>query len=352
MSLTGTPFFVLLIVATAVCVAGTLVLWSRLRGPHSLRWLLRLMMIGLCQLTAISVVATWINNDYGLYASWDDLLGNANGAAVAMPGPPADRAKFTHGDSGMLDTYFRGKHSQLSGQVIVWTPPQYSQPRYRHTRFPVVLLLHGVPGSPASWLEHGGMPHDFQQLMNARTSHPFILAMPVVDPGGVDTDCTDQPNRKVATWMARDVPELISHTFRTLPGPKGWGVMGFSTGGFCAARLPLAYPKVFGVGAALDPDALTGDTGVIEDPVAREHTSPTYMVKRSTASVSLFLATSAEDRLSPPHYIEQFARDAAATRVQTQTMVLPDGGHNYNTWTRLYPAAFSFLSRHTTAPKG
>lgn len=351
MSLTGTPFFVVLIAATAVCVVGTMVLWSVVRGPRPVRWLLRFLMIGLCQLTAISVVATWINNDYGLYASWDDLLGRNNGA-VAMPGPPADRAKFTHTETGLLDTYFRGRHSALSGQVIVWTPPEYNQPRYRHTRFPVVLLLHGVPGGPASWLEHGGMPGDFEQLMNARTSHPFILAMPVVDPGGIDTDCTDQPGRKVATWMAVDVPELLSHKFRTLPGAKGWGVMGFSTGGFCAARLPLAYPKVFAAGAALDPDPLTGDKGVIGDPEVRRRTSPTYMVRHTKASVGLFLATSAQDRLSPPHYIEQFTQAAAGTAVQTQTLVLPEGGHNYNTWTRLYPAAFSFLSRNTSAPKG
>ncbi|WP_031224081.1 alpha/beta hydrolase [Streptomyces roseochromogenus] len=351
MSLTGTTFFVLLIVATAVCVIGTMVLWSLVRGPRPVRWLLRFVMIGLCQLTAISVVATWINNDYGLYASWDDLLGR-NNAAVAMPGPPADRAKFNHTETGLLDTYFRGRHSALSGQVVVWTPPQYNEARYRHTRFPVVLLLHGVPGGPASWLEHGNMPGDFERLMNARVSHPFILAMPTVDPGGIDTDCTDARNRKVATWMAVDVPELISKKFRTLSGAKGWGVMGFSTGGFCAARLPLAYPKVFAAGAALDPDPLTGDQGVIGDPEVRKRTSPTYMVRHTTAPVGLFLATSAQDRLSPPHYIEQFAQAAAGTPVRTQTLVLPTGGHNYNTWTRLYPAAFSFLSRETSAPTG
>ncbi|ALV38185.1 alpha/beta hydrolase-fold protein [Streptomyces sp. CdTB01] len=350
MSLTGMPFFVTLIAFTVLCVIGTLLLWSRLRGPQPLRWLLRLLMIGLCQLTAISVVATWINNDYGLYASWNDLLGN-NSGVVAMPGPPAKRAKFTHGGAGLLDTYFRGRHSKLSGQVKVWLPPQYNQTGHRRTRFPVVLLLHGVPGGPASWVEHGGMPQDFESLMNAGTTHPFILVMPVVDPGGIDTDCTDQPNRKVATWMARDVPELISHTFRTLPGPRAWSLMGFSTGGFCSARLPLAYPKVFGAGAALNPDPLTGDKSVIPNPVTRLRTSPTYMVAHSNAAVSIFLATSAQDRLSPPYYLQQFAKAAAGTRVQTQIVVLPTGGHNYNTWTRLYPAAFAFLSRHTTAPK-
>lgn len=348
-SLTGTPFFVLLIVVTVLCVAATLLLWSRLRGPQALRWLLRFLMIALCQLTAISVVATWMNDDYGLYSSWNDLLGEDDGA-VSMVGPPADRATFSRGDAGTLDTYFRGRRSRMAGQVIVWTPPQYEEAKYRHTRFPVVLLLHGVPGSPASWLEHGGMPGDFRQLMEAGTSHPFILAMPVVDPGGVNTDCTDQREGRVATWIARDVTELLSHKFRTLPGPKGWGLMGFSTGGFCAVRLPLAYPDVFGTGAALDPDPLSGDPTVITDAKSREQTSPTYMVRHTKASVDLFLATSAEDQDSPPRRLREFQRAAAGTNVTTRVMVLPTGGHNYNTWTRLYPPAFSFLSRHTTAP--
>ncbi|MCW7940705.1 hypothetical protein AAW14_01345 [Streptomyces hygroscopicus] len=351
MSLTGTPFFVLLNLATIVCVVGTMVLWSLMRGPRPLRWVLRLFMIGLCQLTAISVVATWINNSYGLYASWDDLMGKDNGTrTAAMPGPPPARAKFTRGDTGLLDTYFRGAHSKLSGEVIVWTPPQYDMPQYRNTHFPVVMLLHGVPGSPASWIEHGGIPQDFQELMNKGSVHPFILAMPVVDPGGIDTDCIDVPDRKVATWMAQDVPELISRKFRTLSGPRGWGLMGFSTGGFCAARLPLVYPSVFGAGAALDPDPLTGDKSVIKDPALRARTSPTGLVRHSAAAVSLFLATSAQDRLSPPSYIQQFVRDAAGTRVQTQTLVLSSGGHNYNTWTRMYPDAFSFFSRRLDAP--
>ncbi|MFJ9423553.1 alpha/beta hydrolase [Streptomyces sp. NPDC101249] len=349
MSLTGTPFLVLLIVVTVLCVAATLLLWARLRGPHPLRWVLRFLMIALCQLTAISVVATWMNDDYGLYSSWSDLLGEDD-SAVSMVGPPVDRATFTRSDAGTLDTYFRGRHSRMAGQVIVWTPPQYKEARHRGTRFPVVLLLHGVPGSPASWLEHGGMPGDFKQLMEAGTTHPFILAMPVVDPGGVNTDCTDQPGGKVATWLARDVPELLSHKFRTLPGPKGWGLMGFSTGGFCAVRLPLAHPDVFGAGAALDPDPLTGDPGVISNTGERERTSPTSMVRHAKASVDLFLATSAEDPDSPPRYLREFARAAAGTPTRTQVTVLPTGGHNYNTWTRLYPPAFGFLSRHTTAP--
>ncbi len=352
MSLTGTPFFVVLNAATVLMVLGTLVLWGRVPGPRPVRLLARLVMIVLCQLTAISVVAVWINTSYGLYTSWDDLLGtNKNTNTVAMPGPPAARAKFNRSGNGLLDTYFHGAHSKLSGEVIVWTPPQYDDPAQRDTRFPVLMLLHGVPGSPQSWMEHGGMPGALKNLVDAGRAHPFILVMPVVNPGGVDTDCSDLPDRRGATWLASDVPDLISHKFRALPGPKGWGLMGFSTGGFCAAKLPLQYPKVFGAGAALDPDRLTGDPAVLPDPALRQRNSPTDLVRGSHSDVGIFLATSMQDRLSKPFYLEQFARAAQGSRVRVKVVLLSSGGHNYGTWTSEYPAALSWLSGELSAPQ-
>ncbi|MGW1162969.1 alpha/beta hydrolase [Streptomyces sp. NPDC002513] len=353
MALTGTSFFAVLVVAVVVAVIGTIALWSRVRGPKVVRWLMHGVMIGVCQLTAICVVATWINNSYGLYASWSDLLGNTNnGNAVAMPGPPISRARFNHAtQEGVLDTYFHGRRSALSGQVLVWTPPQYDQAAYRTKRFPVLMLLHGVPGSPQSWLEHGGMPGAFLDLLNQRKVHPFILVMPVVNPGSVDTDCSDLPQRKVATWLSSDVPDLIRQKFRTLSGPHGWGVMGYSTGGFCSAKLPLQYPEVFGAGAALDPDPLTGDRSVIPDSAERRVNSPTYLVRHARARVSLFLATSRQDRFSPVSAIEEFVSASAASPVRVRTLTLPSGGHNYNTWSAEYPAAFGWLNQWLSAPR-
>ncbi|MFC5719648.1 alpha/beta hydrolase [Streptomyces gamaensis] len=344
MSLTGTAFFALLIAVTVLAVLATLVLWGRVPGPRPLRWLVRVLLIGLCQATAICVVAAWINTSYGLYASWDDLLGRTgDNGPVAMPGPPPQRAKFLRGDAGMRQTYMRGPHSSLSGQVMVWTPPQYDDPRYRHTAFPVVVLLHGVPGSPQSWMEQGHMPGDFERLVRTGQSRPFILAVPIINPGGVDTDCSDTPRHKVATWLAEDVPELVHHHFRTGSGPRWWGLLGISTGGYCAAKLPLQYPKVFGAGAALDPDPLTGDKGVLTDPQERERNSPMWLVRHTGADVALFLATSRQDRASPPSYIEEFQREAAGSKVRLRTMLAPAGGHNYNTWISMYPAAFGWL---------
>ncbi|MEU6480030.1 alpha/beta hydrolase-fold protein [Streptomyces sp. NPDC047017] len=353
MALTGTTFFFVLVVATVIAMIGTVAVWSMVRGPRPVRWLTHGVMIAVCQLTAISVVATWINNSYGLYASWDDLLGRTDAAnAEAMPGPPPSRAQFNHGTrGGMLDTYFRGGRSTLSGQVLVWTPPQYDDPAYRKKKFPVVFLLHGVPGSPQSWLERGGIPGDYEDLLKQRKTNPFILVMPVIDPGSVDTDCSDLPHRKVATWLAYDVPDLVRQKFRTVPGPRGMGLMGFSTGGYCAAKLPLQYPKVFAAGAAIDPDPLTGDPSVLRDPAVRRANAPTELVARSKAPVSLFLATSRQDRLSPPSSIEKFLTAAGPSTVQVRTQLLSSGGHNFHTFAASYPMAFHWLSTWLSGPR-
>ncbi|MEV7417115.1 alpha/beta hydrolase-fold protein [Streptomyces sp. NPDC089919] len=354
MGLTSTTFFVFLIALTGLSVLAALLLWGRVRGPRWVRWPVHLLMILLCQATAIATVATWMNNSYGLYVSWSDLLGTEQAGTIgAMTGPPVGRATFTDNGSGVLTTSFRGSHSKLAGQVLVWTPPGYSNPGADRTRYPVLMLLHGVPGTPQTWLDLGGMPGALAQAVSQGQTHPFILVMPVVDPGGVDTDCSDTPRSRVATWLARDVPALIGHHFRTLSGPGAWGLMGISTGGFCAAKLPLQYPDVFGAGAAMDPDPLTGDPDVLPDPKLREVNSPMWLVRHAKPEprAALFVATSRQDPDSPPRYLAEFAAAAEGTKVKVTTFVLPTGGHNFDTWQRMYPAVLPWLGTHLAAPE-
>ncbi|MFI5617290.1 alpha/beta hydrolase [Streptomyces sp. NPDC051567] len=352
MELTSTSFLVTLIVVTALAMVVALVLWNRVPGPRWVRWPVRVLMIALCQFTAICGVATWINGSYGLYASWDDLLGTGAGrSADAMTGPPVGRARFVQGGDGTLSAYFRGSHSKLAGQVIVWTPPEYDAPGAAKSRFPVLMLLHGYPGSPRTWIDLGSMPGALKELVRLGAAHPFIVVMPEIAPGGIDTDCSDTPQAKVASWLARDVPDLVARNFRTLPPPRGWGLMGVSTGGLCAAKLPLQYPKAFRAGAALDPDPLTGDPQVLPDPALRERNSPVWLVEHTRkADLGIFLATSAQDRDSPPGQLAEFVRAAAGSGVRVRTLVRPAGGHNFQTWTGMYPDALGWLSAEISPP--
>ncbi|MFD0265472.1 alpha/beta hydrolase [Streptomyces sp. NPDC127106] len=351
MELTSTPLLVTLISVTVLAVLAALLLWNRIPGPGWVRWPSRVVMLALCQITAIAATAAWINGSYGLYTSWDDLLGTGSARdASVLTGPAPGRATFTRAADGTRSTWFRGSRSKLAGQVIVWTPPEYAAPGAKRTRFPVVVL-HGSPGSPRTWLDLGDMPGAAEELIRLGAAHPFILVIPEISPGGVNTDCSNVPGRQVADWLAADVPEVVARNFRTLRGPGGWGLLGVSTGGFCAAKLPLQYPKAFRAGAALDPDPLSGDPEVLPDPVLRERNSPQSLVRQAKgADVGLFLATSAQDRSSPPGQLEAFRRAAAGSGVRVKTLVRPAGGHNFQAWSGMYADALGWLSTELSPP--
>ncbi|MFC4032609.1 alpha/beta hydrolase [Streptomyces polygonati] len=350
MGLTSSWLAVLLCVAAVAAVAGAVLLWSRIRGPRTVRLAQRLGMIFLCQVTAIFLVMVTVNNRYGFYASWDDLLGSANAggrtATVSSAGPlpapvvPDYHAVFTSYSEGFRKATVRGWDSGTKGEVIVWLPPQYDKKEFAHTRFPVIEVLHGIPGTPHSFLRGMRLGRIMQDQITAGRAEPAILVLPTITPDRVNTGCADVPGKsEVATWLTDDVVKTINHNFRTLPAPRGWAVMGISTGGYCAARLALEHPGTFTAAAALAPD----------DP-ARGVRSPLWLARTGRPKVQLLIESSLQDPESPPKFAQEIS---AAVRPPGTVAVLrmSRGGHNWNTWGRMFPGAFTWLSGRIEAPR-
>nr|WP_246241924.1 alpha/beta hydrolase-fold protein [Flexivirga aerilata] len=340
--MTGDAFYYALIAGTVLMAVLSLLLWGRVRGPGVVRVAQRLVLLVLCQVCAIAVAGTWVNNHYGLYASWSDLLGTNSSSHLVMSGPPPQTADFTRYEGGTVSTFFRGPHSRLAGQVIVWTPPQYAEKAYRHTNFPVIELLHGDPGEPQDWITRGGMPGRLAQFMADGRIKPALVVMPQIYPGGVETDCSDTSQSKVATWMAQDVPALLDRHFRVEHTPRAWALVGISTGGLCAIKLPMQYPKVFGIGAGMDADPFAGDPSVLTDTAERVRNAPLELATKRPP-VQLYAATSAQDTWSPPSNIAALAAAVRPPTVLAPAYIERDGGHNWQTWARMEPALFSWL---------
>ena len=53
------------------------------------------------------------------------------------------------------------------------------------------------------------------------------------------------------TYLAEDVPTVIAHMLRVLPPGLGWGVAGYSEGGFCAANMALRFRYRYGAAASI-----------------------------------------------------------------------------------------------------
>lgn len=348
MGLTSRWFAILLFVVAIAAVAGAVLLWSRVRGPRALKVAARVGMIFLCQLTAIMVVMVSVNNKYGFYASWDDLLGNANtgGKAVATPtstpapAVPDYHVKFTSYSQGFQRGTVRGWKSGTKGDVIVWLPPQYDKKEFAHTRFPVIEVLHGIPGTPHSFLRGMRLGQIMQDQITAGRAEPAILVLPTITPDRIDTGCADVPGKsKVGTWLTDDVVQTVERNFRTLPAPRGWAVMGISTGGYCAARLALQHPDRFAAGAALAPD----------NP-AKGEPSPLWLARNTHPNTHLLIESSLQDPESPPKFATWIA--CAVKRPTTvTTMQIPKGGHNWKTWGQMFPQAFTWVSGRIEAPR-
>jgi len=370
-SLTGGLFFTLTLVLLLSTPIATLLLWPRVPGSRWRRLVARLGLLLACQATAVLAVLVSLNDSYGFYASWADLAGTAStqgDALTAIPlaavqqdwrqpgGQPHLRLlhptqPFQPYADGFRRTMLRGAASRLRGEVDVWLPPQYHDPAYRNTEFPVLVLLHGIPGAPSDWVELMHVADHLRPAIASGKLPPFIVVVPTIWPQGHDTECSDTPGAKVATWLTQDVRSMVLNNFQATEAPTGWALLGYSTGGFCAAKLPIQHPELFAAGVSLAGDDFAGDPTVLPSPALREHNSPLWLLRHGqTPRIHLLLMGSRQDMADPVAYSEALRAAAHNTTTVVDAYYFHEGGHNQATWERMLPCIFRWLGRHVSPP--
>ncbi|MEV4258929.1 alpha/beta hydrolase-fold protein [Spirillospora sp. NPDC049652] len=168
---------------------------------------------------------------------------------VLMPGGPKAHFTFSHRTSGgpVMVTTLKGAKSGVTGKVWVWLPPEYKDPRYARSGFPVLMLYTGNTGVNYNFWAHEEVEpiqRTAVRMEKRHKAHPFIMVMPVLQMSTrQDTECSDIPGMpKMGTFLGDDVYDMVKANFRTLPGRDGWGLGGASSGAFCAVKLALQHP--------------------------------------------------------------------------------------------------------------
>ncbi len=385
MGLTSGTLVVVLLGLAVLAPVAAVVMWSRIRGPRPVRMIVRLAMVVSCQVAAVAVVAAAVN-DYGyFYGSWTDLgrgvttlVTGAPGAKIAVTtAGPGGNPTFAGGQAGdltigagstfstpaqwpvrgRLETVrFSGAISNLTSSAYVYLPPQYFQAKYAHVRFPAAEVFSGYPGTGRTLISRlkyqDVLLHDIQH----HRAHPMVLVMlrpAVTFPR--DTECTDVPaGPQALTFFAQDVPLLTGRTYRVQP--TGWGTIGDSTGGYCAAKVTMLYPSIFHAAASLSGyynalgDSTTGDLWG-GSPVVRHLNDLEWRLGHMPAPPVSILATSSRDERGPEGISDtrRFLKLAHAP-MQVSSIIEAHGGHNFQTWGPELPRAVSWLSRHLPLP--
>ncbi|GIL31929.1 alpha/beta hydrolase [Actinocatenispora comari] len=362
--LTGTTLIAIVAVTAVALVAGAVLTWRRWRRCRMVRTVAAL---ACSQLLVALTVGLAVNQRQDFFSSWTDLAGADTPPAVAprvtagaMDARAAEHARNAEPGHGVVLAFrLHGARSKLNLPALVYLPPQYSLHSWRQRRFPVVEFLDGFPGRPTHWTNSLHIQTMLDAEIRAGRMPPTVAVFPTqsTDPSTRDSECVDEVHGpQYATYLTSDVKQVLRRDFRVLPGRSGWGLIGYSTGGFCAANLALR--RGFGYAAAA---SISGEFAPYTGPrvddlfhgdrTVREANTPTWVVRhdRHLPAIAVYAACARPDP-EPCQEGRTFARAARGSPVSVQKVELPTGGHNFYVWRAVLPAALDFLSAHLSPP--
>ncbi|HEX9030859.1 MAG TPA: alpha/beta hydrolase-fold protein [Streptosporangiaceae bacterium] len=361
----STVFFVLLLAAFVALMAWLILV------KHVV---LRILAAFLAFVPAAFFGIALVNKYYGYYQTWGSAVADITNQGGPAGGVPGGHLRTSGGvirllgnevylsiarqDGYTLRLLVHGPASHLTRQVYVYLPPQYFQPGYRAYRFPVVELIHGFPGQPQDWITVLDITSTLRNLVGRGLARPAVLVMPDANGArGVSLQCLNQVHGpQDATYMARDVPAYIAHTFRVWPAGRTWGIAGYSEGGFCAANLGLQYGRNFGAAGVLSgyfrptqnqlshPERLVSPFG--SDRRLRLANSPAHEVLHLPPGALIPQFWIGAGTLDPADATDaQIFRQLLQLRQPTVILKLVQGGHTMSTWRALVPPMLSWMTR-------
>jgi enterochelin esterase-like enzyme len=350
MGLTSGPFVVLLALLAAAASVACVRLLPRVRGGGPRQVLMRTGLVTGTELALLTAILVMVNSSFVFFASWTDLLGTDHSRLNVVGGSAQAASSATAASSvrpaydvlsrtvpakdGRLDSIvIHGPRSGLSAPSFVYLPPQYSQPAYRHKRFPVVLVLTADVRALMTRLR---LPATAAGQIAAGSVQPTVYVM--TSPAG----CVDVPSgRHAEAFLSQDVPVAVGAAYRVARDGRGWGVVGDSAGGYCAAKLVLEHSDRFtaGASAAAAYSAPAGDLYGHSTAIRDENDLLWRLRHRPSPPADLLTIAGGGN--------EAQAREFAALirpPMLSGTLNLTGGG-TLPTWQRDLPAVLTWLSR-------
>jgi len=136
------------------------------------------------------------------------------------------------------------------GQVLEGTFPGTARPGYVYlpphfdpaTRYPVVYLLHGMPGSPSEYIDGTDLAPFADTSIESGQVRPFIAVLPAAgtsrDYNGEWAGQWERAVVRLVPWIDQELPTIPTRSARVLAG--------LSAGGFGAVDIGLRHPSLFG----------------------------------------------------------------------------------------------------------
>ena len=152
---------------------------------------------------------------------------------------------------------------RLPGSITwVWTPPGYDDDPDR--RYPLLVLLHGTPGSSADWFAAAELPRILDSLVASGAIPPMVAVAPDLNGTGLswlDTESLDSTTggAQVETFLWDVLLPWVEQRLRVSTDRRRRILAGFSAGGFATLDQGLRHPELFATLLTFEP---YGDPGM------------------------------------------------------------------------------------------
>lgn len=386
MGLTSQSLEYAVIVLAVASVAATVWLWPRLSRRGVGPVLGRLGAIAVTQLSIVCALALAVNTNFEFYGNWDELLGNNDKAPVSVsqgggqyasvgnmkggliqPAGPQGLDRVTGLPQGPANKVGKvesvriiGRRTRAINPGFVYLPPQYFQQQFRRQRFPVMVVISGYPGGIMNLAQHLQVPQNAGRLIAQGRMQPTVIVMvrPTIAPPR-DTECVDVPGGPQAeTFFTKDLPDAMKATYRVGHDPSAWGAFGYSSGGTCSLQLAMRNPKAYTSAVSLSGDYAIKDdltTGSLFGPgpegAKREHEHDLlWRLKHlPTPQISALVASSRKGEADYGPTMD-FVH-AVKPPMTVDSIILPQGSHQFTTWRREVVPALEWQSQQLTFPQ-
>lgn len=154
-------------------------------------------------------------------------------AALVLPG---FRLAAVGPDGGQL---YAGRFPQTVRPGYVYLPPGFTT----SARYPVVYLLHGLPGGPSEYVSGTSVVGFADGAISEGRLRPFIAVIPAA---GATQRYDGEWAGRWARALVDGVVPWVDTYLPAIAEPQGRVIAGLSAGGFGAYDIALRHPGVFG----------------------------------------------------------------------------------------------------------
>ncbi len=238
---------------------------------------------------------------------------------------------FGSSSAQLIETTYPSAALHSNRRVLVVLPPGYEESTQR---YPVVELLHGVPGGLEEIV--GGLN---VVPLSTQSKTPFIAVAPDgTGPAVGESDFANTSSQPMGTVTGPELRQWVDSHYRT---NHAWNVTGLSSGGYGSAYLPTLSPGVYQAACPMsgfftaEPPAFAGQSAAV-----KQAGSPILHV--SASGPRTLLVAGASD----PESLDQARSYIAAMKSAGQPnsgLTVNPGAHDLPVWTTGIKQCLGFI---------